>query len=84
MKDQTKILEAGRLRQSLTANMPQTWCAWTVEDDNLRLGGTDESLEQGRNRSGSSILQRNSPISLIWLQWETAWLAALLLLLLLL
>ena len=29
-----------------------------------------------------SISQRNSPISLIWLQWETAWLAALLLVLL--
>ena len=28
---------------------------------------------------GSSILQRNIPISLIWLQCETAWLAALLL-----
>ena len=28
----------------------------------------------------SSILVRNRPISLIWLQWETAWLAALLLL----
>ena len=30
---------------------------------------------------GGYILQQNSPISLIWLQWETAWLAALLLLL---
>ena len=28
------------------------------------------------------ILQRNSPMSLIWLQWEAAWLAALLLVLL--
>ena len=42
---------------------------------------SDESLEQGQTGHGSSISQLNSPISLIWLQWETAWLAALLLLL---
>ena len=45
MKDQTKILEALRLRQSLAANMPQTWCAWTVEDNNLHLGGTDDQAQ---------------------------------------
>ena len=45
MKDQTKILEAGRLRQSLAANMLQTCCAWTVEDNNLRLGGTDDQAK---------------------------------------
>ena len=36
-------------------------------------------LSKDETGHGSSILQRNSPISLIWLQWETAWLAALLL-----
>ena len=35
-------------------------------------------LSKDETGHGSSILQRNSPISLIWLQWETAWLAALL------
>ena len=45
MKVQTKILEAGRLRQSLAANMPQAWCAWTVEDNTLRLVGTDDQAQ---------------------------------------
>ena len=35
-------------------------------------------LSKDETGHGCSILQRNSPISLIWLQWETAWLAALL------
>ena len=38
-------------------------------------------LSKDETGHGSSILQRNSLISLLWLHWETAWLAALLLLL---
>ena len=37
-------------------------------------------LSKDETGHGNSILQRNSPISPIWHQWVTAWLAALLLL----
>ena len=74
--DTSDLLATRAARASGDVSSPRWLHAWKFDNRTSRLMSPLSKDETGH---GSSSLQRYSPISLIWLQWETAWLAALLL-----